>query len=206
MKMREIINTTSSTGYPESHQHKFPVDISEIPAFEGLIFKEYMDGFGTHHLGLFADDKLVSYLELDIRNTEYYQITYSATSEKYQRRGCFRFLLNKAVEQHRTVLSDSHHTPEAKAAWKSLIQYPSGIIKICAYDVRTGDKKPAKGVDRDSIWNDEEEPVLMITNSEFSEEYLQRAKREHRGLIECGRDYKGIWYGVRSSNDHYDNP
>lgn len=206
MKLREILNAEVHTGYPDSHRYHFPTDLMGIPAFEGLIFKEYLPDDETHYLGLFKEDKLVSYLQLDVRETEYFQVTYSATDNEYKRKGCFRYLLNKAVERHRTILSDDSHTPDAKAAWKSLIERTSGIFDIYVYDIITGEKYPTYRVDPDKIWNDKREPVLMITNTAYTEAYLKSARREHKGLIECNRHYDGLWYGTGTSGDDYDNP
>lgn len=199
MKLREIITTWSNTGYPDSYRHHFK-NTTRVAAFDNLQFTEKLDG-DTHFLGLFFGDKLVSYLNLEVRDTPYYQVVYSATDAEFYRKGCFRFLINSAVASHGTILSDFTHTPEAKIAWQSLIKNTGGTMDIFVYNTHDNTTKPTKNVPIDDIWNDRTEPVLMATNVNHTMEELNRIKKVTSNLLEHGRDYNSMWYGKNNKDD-----
>lgn len=190
----EIVTYPSRDEFIDRYLEKFS-NSSKTPAFDGLQFAEslYSD---EHCLGLFDGDNLISLLVLMVRETRYFQVTLSQTDKKYQQRGCFRYLLFKAVDRHYTVLSDDHQTPEAEKAWKSLIRYPSEFASIGVYDVDTGTITPTTNTDPGSIWNQHPNPVLIIQRK--SKSLQECMDREVDIKSKFGRDFSSIWFGSKA--------
>ena len=202
MKVDEIVSYPSRDGNIGKFQHYF-TDVELYPAFSEL---EYglANNHGTEIYGLFNENKqLVSVLELDERDTPYWQISYTETLASYRRQGCFRYLLLKTVENHTTILSDEHQTKEAENAWKSLMQYPSDRLQFKMYNTKTGD---IEDIDQSMVWNDSSVYVMMITNSHFTESMKQRSATRDKYAIKNNRHFDGLWFGLDSSNENYDNP
>lgn len=183
-------------------QHYFN-DVKFNTAFSNLNYA-FTHQHGTEYYGLFDENnQLVSILELDERDTPYWQISYTETVSTYRRQGCFRYLLLKAVGNHTTILSDEHQTSEAENAWKSLIQYPSERLQFKMYNTKTGD---IEDVDQALVWNDSSEYIMMITNSHFTESMKHQSEIRDRYTIKNNRHFDGLWFGPDSSNTNYDNP
>jgi len=94
--------------------HQYFKNVPNSPAFGDLSY-DRVTRADQDYLGLFNKTGLVSILHLSIRDDHgLWQISYSQTDPTYQRQGCFRYLLNKAVDHHGTILSDDHQTSKSK--------------------------------------------------------------------------------------------
>jgi hypothetical protein len=206
MKITEIVLTPSRADALEKYQGNFS-NQDRTPAFNNLGFSQVQTA-DSHELGLFSRDNLVAYLRLDQREDPTWQITLSQTQEQYQDQGCFRYLLLKAVSSHGEVLSDTHQTAEAKAAWQSLIRYPGGLMQILSVDTETNTVYPTWNVPEDEIWNQETSPVLLARKQQYSEKILESMKKRDawHHVNNTGRDHDSIWFGPDSSNSEYINP
>jgi hypothetical protein len=194
MKVSEIISTASTSSYPESYKHNFSDNSVKTNAFDGLMFSETLND-GSHYLGLFDNEKLISYLSLSDRGSGIYQISYSATDPKYQRRGCFRYLLMKALESHGEILSDTHQSPEAQLAWKSLIKNPSNRMRIYVYNEFTNDRIDATTIPENDIWNAKSNPILLASSKHLTNEEIQRDLIRDIKTKPYNRDYLSTWFG-----------
>jgi GNAT superfamily N-acetyltransferase len=201
MTIREIILMPSRVDYIEKYVHIF-TNAHRVPAFNNLTFAEVKDT-DVHFLGLFNDAQLISFLHLEIRTYPYFQVTYSQTEPEFQRQGCFRFLLEKAVDTHSHVLSDNRQTTEATAAWKSLIQYPGGRMHFYLFNGTTIDKLP---LEYKTIWNNEELPLVIASKIQYTVEQLQRSKHDDERRMKYNRHRNYIWFGPNSSTPEYTNP
>jgi len=208
MRINEIIELLSREEPMEKYQHIFD-NATPTPAFSNLNFVEVLDNTNEiHYLGLLDPEKiLVSFLELEIRDHQKYQITYSQTEPKYRRQGCFRYLLNKAVTSHGEILSDTHQTPEAISTWKSLIKFPS-YLKIGVLNTDTGIITSTWHVSEEEIWHQKVNPVLIASDSrtEYSQKLQEMTERNNEWKKKRGRDHDSLWYGPETSNDNYENP
>jgi hypothetical protein len=206
MKIDEIIMTPDRDHSLEKYTGYF-ADTARQSAFSVLTFSEskFSD---QHHLGLFHDKNLISYLQLEIRTNDLWQIVYSQTDLQFRGQGCFRYLLEKSVLDHGAVLSDSHQTGLASAAWKSLIQYPGGLMLIFVYNTVTKHAQSAHDVDPGDIWNQRENPVLLAKKISYTvKEQANMQHRDQRHIQkQTGRDHVSIWFGPGTSNHNYYNP
>ena len=174
-----------------------------LPAFENLEFAEVFVNDRSHVLGLYRLTKLVSVLRVERIDYPYWQITDVYTEPEFQRQGCFRFLLEKAVDTHSHVLSDDRQTTEATAAWKSLIQYPGGRMHFYLFNGTTIDKLP---LEYKTIWNNEELPLVIASKIQYTVEQLQRSKYDDERRMKYNRHRTYIWFGPNSSTPEYTNP
>lgn len=158
----------------------------------------------SDYFGLLHQNKLVSILQIDLRdNSDYHQITYTETEKDFQRQGCFRYLLSKAVEKYTTIISDDRQTKNAENAWKSLIQYPSERLQFKMYNQRG---KSIEDIDISKIWNHTDEYVILVTNKNFTTEMLERSNIRDKYAKFSNTHFDGIWFGKNTSNDDYENP
>ena len=202
MQVNEIVSYPSRDGNIGKFKHYF-TNVKLSPAFSDLTFG-LANNHGTEIYGLFNEDtELVSVIELDERDTPYWQISYTETLPNYRRQGCFRYLLLKAVENHTTILSDEHQTNEAENAWKSLIQYPSERLRFKMYHTKTGD---IEDIDQSMVWNDSSIYVMMVTNSHFTESMKHQSEIRDKFTTKNNRHFEGLWFGPDSSNQDYNNP
>jgi len=202
MKVDEIVSYPSRDGNVWKFQHHFN-GVKLVPAFSNLNYA-LVNSHGTEYYGLFDENtQLVSILELDERDTPYWQISYTETVSTYRRQGCFRYLLLKAVEKHTTILSDEHQTKESEHAWKSLIQYPSERLQFKMYNTKTGD---IEDVEQQIVWDDTSVYVMLVTNSHFTESMKHLSEIRDSYTIKNNRHFDGLWFGPESSNENYENP
>lgn len=205
MTINEIVNTPSRSDSIEKYQIYYPDTAQKIPAFDALQFCTVKSA-EDQYLGLFYENTLVSHLHIEIRTAGMWQITYSLTREDFQKQGCFRYLLLKGLESTHQILSDSHQTPQARAAWKSLIRYPSSRMKIFVYDIANNVLTPTKNIDLHSIWNNEDDPVLLAVNVYRTQEVINQQLARDRVMEKYNRNYDKIWFGKGTSNSDYINP
>jgi len=205
MRIDEIVGLVSRFEPIEKYEGLLK-NAKRTPAFENFEFAEVINS-DEHYLGLFKYEELISILHIEIRDfSHHYQITYTQTEPKYQRLGCFRYLLNTALDKHDEILSDDHQTTEAETAWKSLIRFPSGKIQIFVFNPKTNTKTPVKEVSYDKIWNGEEIPILMAKKVTHTQDVMEHIVRDNEIKKKSGRDYDSLWYGVNSSGVDYNNP
>lgn len=204
MKINEIILLPSRD--ESMDKFTFP-NIKPVPvkdAFDHFEFAEVLKG-DDHKLMLYDNGVVISGLHLEIRGG-YWQITYSQTVPEYRNQGCFRYLLIRAVNAHKTILSDSRQTTEAADSWKSLIKHSGGQFNIFVFN---GENRiPATTVPENDIWNGKDIPVLMITNTLTGTNVVVSPERE-RHMESKGnfsRMEKYLWFGESSSTENYLNP
>ena len=207
MKLDEIVITPSRAG--DLYKYQQYHSLNKTPAFDDLSFAEAFPDSDEHVLVLInSDNDVVSVLDLTIRDNSdpVWQIKYTETDSGYQNRGCFRYLLIRAVNQHKEVMSDDHQTPEAVRAWKGLIQYPGGQMEIWVVDGDT--RTPTYGVPTEQIWNDKETPILLVTNRLVGSSVVVNESRE-RSMKKSGLDFRmeiNMWFGIASQSDGFCNP
>lgn len=205
MKISEIILYPNREENIEKYTHYF-INSNHVSAFSGLTFSQVLSS-DEHYLGLFNQTKLAAILHLNVRDSNFWQITYTQTEQDFKGQGCFRYLITAAVNSHGSVLSDDHQTPQSKQAWKSLIQYPGPNLNIFVYDTDTQNKIPSTDFSENEIWNNKSNPVLLITNSApesaTNRESVMSKLKESTGI---DRTNAAIWYGVASSTVDYTNP
>jgi GNAT superfamily N-acetyltransferase len=192
MHIQEIVTIPSREDEIARYRSEFDVDDPGIRAFAGVIFKETSLN-DEHHLGLFADDELVAYLRLDIRDLGLWQITYSLTAPDYRGQGCFRYLLEKAVAEHKKILSDNNQTVEAKNAWESLIKHPGGLMTISAFDIDTNTVSDIQS--NDAVWNQQQSPLLLASAIHYSNKIKEHLDYSEKIKKKIGRDRINIWFG-----------
>jgi hypothetical protein len=118
MNISEIILTPERSDDITKFLHVF-TDATKSMAFNRLQFGQIIQS-DEHHLGLFDQDKLVSYLRLDVRTQGYWQITYSQTEPPFQGQGCFRYLLVNYRSPEGHAASCFTDTPRCQSyAWQS---------------------------------------------------------------------------------------
>jgi len=204
MKLSEIVLIPSRDQNIQEFEKEFDF-LNSSKGFGSLKFVETK--YNTeHHLGLVSGDNLISYLRLDIRIDNMWQISYAQTELDYRGQGCFRFLILKAVNDHKKILSDTNQTEESKSAWKSLIKLPGGTIKIFLYDINTKELSPTLGTAENHIWGDSANPLLMITESQLTSQVKEVLDRDEEFKEKIQRDHDTIWFGPESSNKKYINP
>lgn len=207
MKLDEIVVGVSRSG--DLHKYAFLGELDSEPAFDDLMFVETFLSSEEHVLGLVnSDHELIAVIHLSIRDSGgRWQIQYTETAPEYQNRGCFRYLLIKAVNQHKEILSDDTQTPEAMQAWKSLIKYSGGHMKIWVVH-KDGTLSPTTNVDPSEIWHEDEYPSLMITNVMDGPGVIRNESRE-RSMKKSGLDFRmeiNMWFGLASQADGFYNP
>jgi hypothetical protein len=170
-------------------------------AFSGLMYKHNFDST-SHYFGLFSD-KLVSTLVINIGVS--YSITYIHTDDEYQGIGCFRFLLNKALDIFDNIISDHHQTKEASDAWKGLIKYPGGKFNVYVY-TEDGSLSDTRDVPESEIWNGNTFPILLISKISHSFKQQQFLDKLDESSKRVGRDYMTLFHGPNSSGTDYINP
>ena len=206
MTLDEIILTPEREDNMNKYVHHF-VKALKQPAFHTLKFAQSKTA-DEHYLGLFQDDSLVSYLQLEIRTNDLWQIVYTQTTVSFRGQGCFRYLLEKSVVDHGQVLSDSHQTVASANAWKSLIRYPGGRMLIFVYNTDTKQLSSAHEIESLDIWNQTNNPILLATKVAHSmqeQENMDLRDRSHLAK-KTGRDHNSIWFGPGTSNGDYINP
>jgi hypothetical protein len=165
-------------------------DIPQLPAFGNYTFAEAFDD-DTHHLGLFNNGGLISYVRMDFREEPYYQLTSTQTEAAFRNQGCFRYLLMKGLEQHSKILSDDNQSPEARIAWEALLNYP-GKMTISLYDKYT--KKSQKLINvADAYDNDR---YLLLASKMLIPQHIQEQNaRNDLKKKSINRDYNSLFYG-----------
>ena len=204
MKIDEVVVYPDRNTNIEKYNQYFQ-NSNTVKAFDGLFLVRNIEA-DHDYLGLITQDKLVSILHLNFRN-DMWQITYAQSEPDFQNQGCFRYLITAAVSTHDSILSDDHQTDKSKKAWQSLIKYPGPGIEIFVFDTSTKAKLPSQNVPEDKIWNNQTNPVLLISKSNNAEttdrNNVMTALKETIGI---DRTIKGIWYGKNSSTSNYINP
>lgn len=202
--MDEIVEYPNRTEDIKKYHHYFQGSIP-LPAFNGLTLMRNTSS-DEDVIGLFNKTDLVSVLMLNVREHGLWQITYAQTQPNFRGQGCFRYLLIAAVKTHKQVLSDERQTPLSKQAWISLIQHPGSNLNIYVYDIKTKKQLPAKDVPVNDIWNDKDDPVLMVTFSSSNQTDRNSIMAKLKESTGIDRTDEGIWYGPNSSTDSYFNP
>ncbi len=204
MKLEEITIYPSREDPIENYQHLFD-NAKRESAFDNLEFSEV---FSTddHYLGLFHNNELVSLLLVSFRQLNKWQITYSQTILKFRGQGCFRYLLHKALDIHKEILSDDHQTPEAELAWKALIKYTDERMIIVVFDEVSKQEYSKNKIPFDKIWNENENFLLLAKKRIFTQKMLENRAKDNELKKKVNRDYDSIWYGQKSSNKDYVNP
>lgn len=200
----EIITIHSRTEPIEKYQHHF-LSEPKVTAFGGYLFSDHI-GDEEHYFGLFDGDQLISILYVVLRELPYYQITYSQTESKYQKQGCFRYLLDQAVMKYDNILSDSHQTKESEMAWKSLTQYPSGKVHYYVYDIDSHEATPITYYNYQDIWNMKENPLILASKVIYSKKVQEHIDRDNMLKKKHTRDHDSLFYGINSSSETYTNP
>lgn len=181
-------------------------NLERFPAFENFTLSENKIE-DSHYFGLFnKDDVLISILHIADRDLPYYQVTYSQTSPEYQGLGCFRYLLDYAVNLYGNILSDTHQTIDAASAWKALSRYPSGKVHYYVYDMYDGSTKKITYSNYDEIWHNNENPVLLATKTINPPKLQEHIDRDNTIKKKYGRDHDSLFYGIKSSSHDYINP
>jgi len=204
MNINEIVVYPNRMENIEKYTQYFK-NANTLPAFLNLKMARNMTS-DEDFIGLFDKTQLVAILHLNIRESGMWQITYTQTETNFQGQGCFRYLLTTAVNTHKSILSDTHQTNDSKLAWKSLIQYPGPNLEIFVYGVNTKNKIPSFDIPENKIWNNNENPVLLITSNSSNITDRNDVMKKLKETTGIDRTTDGIWYGPNSSTKNYLNP
>ena len=205
MKLKEIIVYPNRNGDLEKYKNFF-LNSNKRTAFDSLEYSRVSES-DDDKLAFFNKEILISILHLNVRDENGWQITYTETDEKFQGQGCFRYLVNQAVNLHGEILSDTHQTPKSKIAWQSLIKYPGPELDIYVYDSETKIKHPASKILDHQIWNNESNPVLLVTKTSYNQNDVRESvMKKLVDQVGIDRTNNGIWYGLGTSDKNYFNP
>lgn len=180
-----------------------------------LGYSRNVDKFGDEYYGLFNGKQLVAILTLEHDRLGKPQLTQIITADEFRGQGLMRFLMNKALEHHAEIYSDTHQTPESIYFWKMLLMYPEPNYTIFVYDTTTNTKTPfirksskyySHDISYGSIWNEKDNPILVIVKNAISESKILDNIRKDNILKRHGRDSWSIWYGDYRADRGYLNP
>ena len=205
MRAHEFLNEIGLYAYNpdapfENYNQYFSNSLKE-PAFGNLSYAKGRGEFDVEYYALFNGDSIISIIELqskDIPNFPYMQVTRTQTEPDFQRQGCMRYLLNKALDDHGTVASDNNQSELAKAAWESMIKYPNGMnIKFW----KDGDLIPAKSASSDEIWDGDMDTALVASKFTRSNESIIAEQKFQAKLKMMGhtRQIDMLYYGPSST-------
>jgi hypothetical protein len=205
MNISEIVTYPSRSGSIVGYQSIFTDKVQE-PAFDELLYAE-SKGQYSYFGGLLHNNELVSVLNVTYyREHGLWQIVYSETTSEYQRQGCFRYLLIKALDHYGKVICDEHHSPEAMMAWKSLMKYTGPHFNVVVYNTNTRTEHNPSEYTDDEIWNQKSD-ILLMAKRVGNGLVLEKRERFYEGLkIGPDRTEMNIWFGKNSSTDVYTNP
>jgi hypothetical protein len=147
------------------------------------------------YLGIFNNDKLLSYLTLDDFRNGIWQIGMMSTDRDNRCKGHIKYLIDYAVKKLKLVLSDNRQTEEAKAVYTALIKYPNKVDYFL-YNTKTKKKKILKYNNNKIIhnpWDNNEYTVIMMKAKQLDEYAINQEKIrfEHRIRSGLRLDYYG---------------
>jgi len=149
----------------ETHISKMALDLSDVkpewndPNNQGLNMRVGQSSDQSYYQ-LYLDNELVALVITEPRHG-IHQIKTTAVAPKHRQRGYIRMLFTWIRNHVGPLCSDDGQTRDAVEMWKALIGKP-GNLKIYVWNVETDDKKPAKGVPDQDIWNDDPDTLLLI--------------------------------------------
>lgn len=218
----EIIEVPSRTDDPSHYQLFFKnlKNTTPTPSFSNGIrygYVKHITDFNEEHYGLFDGKKLVAYLGLESDRIGKPQLTHISVDSELRGLGLQRYLINRALESHNEIYSDTQQTPESVYFWKMLMLYPEPKYKIYIYDTETNTRKPivkrpSKNYTHDEsygeIWNNQENPILVIVKDGIRETYESTVEFNRVDNIRkrFGKDYWSTWYGDYARDRGYENP
>jgi GNAT superfamily N-acetyltransferase len=212
MKARELIKETIEIEQRDEfihdkYRHIFLSSPSnETPKFDSGVSYSFVHTIydNVEYHGLLCDDQLVAIIIIEFERLGRPQIVYLQVDRSHRGQGLMRYLLNRVLDRHSEIYSDTHQTPAAKHFWKMLLIYPEPRYAVYIYDIYTDTKTkimhPVGDVDGE-IWNQQDNPVLVCIRNPVSE----RSVKWNDIRKKFGRDDWSLWYR-RSVTPGYENP
>lgn len=186
------------------------------PAFSNGIRYQYSQSneYGVEYHALLhtlndQEESIVALMGLESERLGKMEILSTQVIQSLRGMGLMRYLLNKALEVHDEIYSDTHQSPSAIHFWKMLLLYPEPSYRIMIYDIDTQEKKPIeRNVDKELvrvIWNEKENPILVCVKNKFSVNETARYQKNNEIRKKVNRDDWQIWYS-KSVTPGYENP
>jgi hypothetical protein len=139
---------------------------------------------------LFDDNELISSLNL-IPTSSHYQIYDFYIHEYYHGYGCFRYLIHRAIDIHRNILST---IPYLLKYWRVLVYYPHFSFSIKSYN-----NNIINDIEFDQLWFSDSSDHILIQKKIFSDQQLQSYENNQKLKQRCNRDDHTVLYGPNSS-------
>jgi hypothetical protein len=166
------------------------------------IFKKSITDFGDHHYGLFENEKLVSYLQVETESN-IWQVRRTIVDSNLRGLGLMRYLFNRVLDDTDELYSDTHQTPESKKFWIGLIKYPEPRYSI--FVLHDGSKISVRDYSNYDIWNNDEDPILVMVRKPLNSSLNEVVKTDEVRKRFNRHDWE-LWYGDYVRNIGYENP
>lgn len=144
---------------------------------------------------LYDNSILISSLHLSKENP-YYIIDNFYINEQYKGYGCFRYLVHRAIDIHRHIIST---LPELFKYWRVLNYYPhfSFTLKLINDNI-------ISDITEHSLWFSDGD--ILIQKVFYTEDNLKIYEKNQQLKQRCNRDDHTILYGPYSSGKWAYNP